>query len=1049
MKPLHLTMSAFGPYAGCVTLDLRRLGDSGLFLITGDTGAGKTTIFDALCYALFGKVSGAFREVRTLRSDFAAQDTQTYVELEFEYGGRIYTVRRTPAYEVEKKGGKGVRRVTPKAQLLRAPQPPIEGMQPVDRALEDILGVNHAQFMQIAMLAQGAFTDVLNGKSDDRASVFRRVFGTGAYDRLGSRLKEMKRETGERWQRQQEGIVRQMLGIECPDGSPQAEALAQIKAEQNAYHAERACELAEALLAADGEALRAMGAEGEALDKRIEALVRSMEQARQTNGLIDRLAAMQAEQQALTGQEADMLRRAELLARQQTAMRQARPIYDAWQREEGSLRQWREKLQGARQSLAEAQTQRAEADEAARQQPERREAIDTLKAELAALATQMPSYKRLEALEGALEAGTQEHKKLQTQQADLAAREDTLRQAARDRDNALAALADVDVRLLAAETAQARRGERQAQIADARKAYQAADRADKALADARRAYTASRDGAEAAQQTYAHAKRSYEDNLAGILAQALEAGQPCPVCGATAHPCPAALPQTAATKGEVAAAEATAQKAEAQKNERLSAIAKVEGEAGSAQGQWLRLAWIALQAEEDPDIAQETLLARLKATVHTLAEAQKAADVALQGLKEASAQAKDWRAKQAQSTQQIEEISTQMETARKALRDAETALAANEAERATLRKGLAYPDAAQANAAYAQMEAACKHQTKAYEAIEQARAHWAQETQSRQTLRNAHADQYQQAEGRQREAHDAWIKTAALHGYTDEESFLALCIGEEQLAAEAQAQQAYHQRRETVQAQIAQLRVDIGQAQMTDLDALAQEIAQQRGARSTLQAQRTGLEVRCTNNKRTLHGIHKSVREGEALRQTAALYAHLSDTVNANATGAGRVSLEQYVQAFYFDQVIVAANQRFIRMTDGQYTLHRREEATHKAEKFALALDVTDHYTGKRRPVSTLSGGESFKAALSLALGLSDMIQASVGGVRLGTLFIDEGFGSLDNDSLEKAVSTLLALSGGDKLIGIISHVDLLKERIPKRIEVRKTNLGSTAEIQA
>lgn len=930
MKPLKLTLCAFGPYAGLTTLDLTGFGPSGLFLVSGDTGAGKTALFDAITFALYGEVTGAYRSPDMLRSDFAAPEAETRVELEFSHRGRRYTVRRSPEQRRAKRRGNGLTSVPAWAELIREPQEPLSGAKAVTAGVVALLGIDAKQFAQISMIAQNDFARLLNAPSGERAAILRQVFGTGAYQTLGAAAKTRAAAAARAAESAADAVL---LYLGALQPGPGDDALRELQAQASPYRAAEALPLAEARIAAD----EAQGADFaralDALDKAVDAGT--------------------AEAQAAA-------RRAALQARLKQAADASKALADATAEKE---RAWAA-AEARAPELAAHNAALARLDETA---PRYAALADAEDKAARAQATAVAAAKARQTADAALTALLDKLARAESGLAACGAPETELARAEALEEIALAQQQECDT-LLAELAALARAEGETAQRQEVYRQKQAAfDKAQAVSADLQRRLNAAR---------------------AGLLARDLADGVPCPVCGALHHPAPAVLPDGHVTE---TACDAAAQTQEAARATAQAASRKA-GEA-AAQAKVLRSSlyknaaqFLAKRKKHYDGPAAEALDA---AALQTALAGQAAS---LQnGLTALRATLADARARQARAEKLRAEkqaldarrpaASQALESARTAAAGAESAVAAARSRAEALRAGLPYPTTAALNDARRQTLAARDAVQAALTAAAQARA--------------AHTARCAEAAGR------ADTLTAEL-------AAAPAPVSDANAAADLAA----------LQAQRAALRA-----------------AQQQGA------------ARLAANRTTLQKLRAALQKSESAAAQSAMLDNLSRTINGNLSGKPKLPFEQYVQAFYFDGVVAAANRRFTRMTDGQYTLLRRESAD-IAAKTALELDVFDAYTGKTRPVGSLSGGESFLAALSLALGISDTIQESAGGVSVDTLFVDEGFGTLDADALEKAIDTLTMLAGGDKLVGIISHVEALQDRIDRQILVCKTREGAKAAVK-
>ena len=828
MKPRKLILNAFGPYAGRTELDFAAFGGNGLFLIGGDTGAGKTALFDAITFALYGETTGENRKTTMLRSDFAAPEAETYVELTFTHRGRSYTVRRWPDQQRAAKRGTGFVKSPAKAELIREPDEPVSGASAVTAAITKLLGIDARQFAQVSMLAQNDFTRLLNAPSADRAAILRQIFDTADHQRLGQAAVQHAREAEDACRRLDDTLLMQ-IGSLMGSGADEdtASQLEKLQADRDPYAAGAAADLGKSLLEFD-----------EANEKRQQNIV---------NDLDEKIARGDAGVKIAEERAARRQKLAGLIEEEKRAAEVERQI-------NAMLAELQTRSDALKKTIADTEATRA--------------ALGQSDAE------QLKIEHRIELAEG------------------LTATCATLLQ---DLDKAKASKADAE--------------EKQHAYAEAQAALDELEAAHIAM------------------------QRQLNANRAGLLAQELVDGQPCPVCGAVHHPHPAALPQDHVTEKALEDHEKTLTAQRRKTADASRAAGDAAAHAAELRATLLREAdaFFARRgaryegkpaAELTPDELWDTLLAQQKSLADGLA-----------GLQADHKKFKQQADKARALADQLDNLNRQL---------------------AGLEKQAFAATRKSANA-------------KAGHAAAAARVQQMQETMPK------------------REDPDTLPK---------------------------------------LQAALSRLRAD----------------------RAAAMAARDAAVHRLHTNRAALAGLDKTMRQSAAARDKRAMWDNLSKTINGNLAGKVKLPFEQYVQAFYFDGVVEAANLRFTRMTDGQYRLLRRKSEA-VGGKTALDLDVFDAYTGKTRPVGSLSGGESFMAALCLALGISDTIQQNAGGVTIETLFIDEGFGSLDADALEKAVDTLAGLAGGDKLIGVISHVEALQDRLTRQVRVTKTRAGSKAEI--
>lgn len=828
MKPVRLQLTAFGPYAGQTELDFSAFGGSGLFLIGGDTGSGKTALFDAITFALYGETTGENRKTTMLRSDFAEPTAETCVELQFTHRGRSYTVRRWPEQQRAAKRGSGVVKCPPKAELLREPEEPVSGAVAVTNAVTQLLGIDAKQFAQVSMLAQNDFTRLLNAPSAERAAILRQIFDTSDHQRLGQAAVQEATKAADACSRLEDTLLLHLSSLQADPAVPEtAAALAKMQTEQEVFATDKALALADSLLQQDAQTA----------DRQNE-MIHSLE---------------------------------EKLARGNAGVKLAE--------QQAAHRRQLEELQAEADRTAEVQT-KSEAEQ------------DELQKRMAALKQNIADTEK---------------------QRDSLGRTDT-EQVKLQHQIELAQSLTVTCERLLKELEQ-----------------EAEQRADAEKKQA--AYAAAQEKLDEAENEYISMQRQLNANRAGLLAQELHAGSPCPVCGSRQHPKIAELPKNHVTEKQ-------------------------------------------LEQREKSLIEQR----------RTTADASRAAGEAVT---------------------RVEELRTNI---------------VREADEFFAKRG----------ARYTGRPAAELDNPALYEALS------TQQTSLDDGLLGLHKqlNRYK----KETEQLDAVLHRLDIlnqqMSVLEKQSFAAVRRATNAKAGHAAALARVQQMQETLPK-----RYD--PETMNKLMAALQRLQNDRAAAIAL---RDAAVQRQNANRAAQQGLQTTRKKWETAREKRTMWDNLSKTINGNLAGKIKLPFEQYVQAFYFDGVVEAANLRFTRMTDGQYKLLRRKSES-LSGKTALDLDVFDAYTGKTRPVGSLSGGESFMAALSMALGISDTIQQNAGGVTIETLFIDEGFGSLDADSLEKAVDTLAGLAGGNKLIGVISHVEALQDRLTRQIRVSKTRAGSRAEV--
>ena len=920
MRPLYIKISAFGPYAGEVDIDMSKLGESGLYLITGDTGAGKTTIFDAITFALYGEPSGGVREVDGLRSKYASDDTPTDVELIFSNGGKIYKIRRNPAYMRPSKRGGGLTERKAEALLTMPDGNVITRRSDVDKAVCQILGVNRGQFMQIVMIAQGEFLRLLNAGTEERQKIFRDIFKTYNFKTLQDELRTAANAAERACEGQREMLAACISRIDCPPESPLSARAEEVK---SGGSSEDALELVDAIICADKRLLSQLeSGRGELNKKLAEA------------------------QSALTAAEARRRQRAQLNEAVALRGEQSQALERA-QRQRQSLEERAEEMNGVSREIISCGALLPKYDELGKVQAQRAQLEGVHKKLSSALEE---AKGRLEAAQKKLESNRAQYKSLEGAEISLVKVREQLN-SARDRYKKLNDIAKrikaVRALLLQLETAQ-------------------------------RQFAALDGQTVAKREQYNAAHDAFLRNQAGVLASQLKEGTPCPVCGSTVHPSPAHMCGATLTQEQLNSLKTQYEKLSESRE-------KAGGEAGQLKARF------ASAQEELFALAEENGLPRDVDGLESAIAGQ---------LKEIEQGARRMREQEeqfssaAQRRKAVEGDISLVESNIKSLADsvsdytsrlsaAAAELAADDSRIATLSQGLPFGEKAQLSAHIAALKG-------------------------------------------KRSAYD------------------------EQLAACEKDISARSAKVSELNGEINKLQSLIDEGKEIDEAASSAALSAVKAAISQNEQCARELSARIKINERTqgeLSECRKNLGEGE--KQLIFLRA-LSNTANGTVQGKEKVMLETYVQTFYFDRIIAKPNLRLLPMSGGQYELMRRKSADNLRSQSGLELEVMDHYNGSVRSVKSLSGGESFKASLSLALGLSDVVQAAAGGIRLDTMFVDEGFGSLDSGSLDQAIDALISLAEGNRLVGIISHVSELKERIDRQIIVTKNRTGgSSVRIQS
>ncbi|MCP9883536.1 SMC family ATPase [Synechococcus sp. ATX 2A4] len=1012
MKPHQLSIEAFGPYADPVTIDFDALAAEGLFLIHGTTGAGKTFLLDALCFALYGEVSGD-RSVKGLRSDHAAPGAVPRVSLAFSCGEARYRVERSPAHTAAKARGHGFVDKPPQALLMRlaangAEQPVAAKTTEVSREVEQLVGLNAAQFRQVILLPQGRFAEVLRAKADDREALLKTLFDTVLYERAGWWLDDQAKAARLAVQQQHDAqaVLRDQAGHAW---LPYAEA---------AEHAEAAGSAA--LVEGQGPGGLAAPADQAGLDalvERIAAVVEASAAARHQAGealeaaratrsqhealaeRFDRRATAAAQLAELEAKQPLVLDFRQRLARAERA-EALRPSLAAELEAQQALAQLEQEI---RSGLLHARRTQAQApalpsavqalDLAVLPSPE---ALGSAGADLAARAAEVRELaKKAQEATGASQAAAAASQRAAAAEAQATEASARLQQLQVLQQQELAALAEARTAHDQLDGLQRAAREATAQAAAAAAIAPAQTRQLEAVA-ARNAADQRLNAQNAALNAL---RRRQIEGMAARLAAGLEAGGPCPVCGSTAHPQPALPSADAVSDGEIQAVEQ--QLVAANTAVRAAGVAMAQAEAA--------LQSVLEKAGAGSDVAAAALAASAASGALAAASAQAARRAALeQGTKA--------REQQGQALQQaIEAARTATALERRAQQEASGRAA--ELVAAVAQELGAGLDPAAVLAAFAPLESALRNLIAA--AASHARAVARQEQAAQRLAGELAASPF----GSASEASAALIDAAKRQQWALRiEAYDKQVIELQGALAAPDLADVPEQRPDTAAALAAETHAD--QLRTTAVE----RHSEARGAQAEIQR---------------LTALHRERAAGLARqRAKAELLSAVANRCQGKA--APYISLQRWVLSAYLADICSFANQRLTLMTSGRYQLRLTDEGGHGGRHAGLGLRVLDAYTGEEREVSSLSGGETFQASLALALGVADTVQAHAGGVPLEALFIDEGFGSLDPDNLQLAMDELDRLRAGGRMIGLISHVGALRERIRGGIEVIAGDRGST-----
>lgn len=1081
MKPTKLVMQAFGTYAEQTEIDFTQFEEKGLFLICGDTGAGKTTIFDAISYALYGEASGSYRDTKNLKSEYVDKKVESFVDFYFTHQGKDYHVCRKPSFKYTNRNGKPDEQAE-KVIFYQPDGTTLEGAKNVDGtkekpgAIPQLLNMDAGQFMQVAMIAQGEFWKLLNAKTNERTEILRTIFQTDAYKKLELKLKNRMDVSFAARKEREQSILQSFREVkvepaEISEGISGilAEDLAEDSEEQPRSVVQRICDLQEklqdskavwnieemltllqAVIGEDTEKAKQKETVLAQAEEELQKLQGTLVSAKDNNAILERYARTKEEQEVLESQKGLFEERRIQLDRTKQATYKVKPEYDAWSAKEHEWERTKQLITDGAQTLADCQTRAGMADAKVKETEALRPEAEQCQKIVDKVREEEPRYKEREMLQHELgqiqlQLATQEQ-----QEAALVTAEQMLQKRIGELQEQQAVWKEEPQQLAQAQAAHDKLLDSQKKTESiAKNLIPAWRRKQQELEEAQREYRKNQDAYESAKEAFTHADRLYRANLVGILASDLAEGDPCPVCGATHHEKLATLVEASVTAEQCKELKAVEEK-------KLDAFNQATASASSlravVQAKELQLkeqirgcmtpAFIGgVEALEELLVIFERQRAKL---VDAVAQSREQMDTLQQNcekLREVEAMLA-----RAQGT----EMARLAEQRKSLVEERQSLIAKQAASQATLAalQTLSYPDweaAMQAgNHALARvteiqtaLDTAAKEKKSADEAVARVQASIA-------TQKQALEQQKSDAQMLKQRLNE---KLTACQ-FASVEEMQAQVATDAEIHAEETKLADYDKKVTEVAARLSQLEQeqDARHRTLVDLEQLQQEHTSKRVQVETLRTALQAITFRIQNNCEKQQNIRaQQVAYEKAKKENDTSYRLY--TLVSGQTRNGKITFEQYIQAAGFDSILQAANRHLLPMSDNQFQLYRQTNAVGKQTNTFLDLEVLDISTGKRRPVGNLSGGESFKASLSLALGLSDTIAENRGGIQMDALFVDEGFGTLDSKSLEETKDALLSMSGENKLVGIISHRDELMD-IPQKLRVTKGRGGSRIQME-
>ena len=1015
MKPLMLTMSAFGPFSQTQHIDFSALGSNPLFLINGPTGSGKTTILDGICFALYGKTTGNEREGSQMRCDMASDELLTEVSFSFLLGDSQYRIRRVPEQERLKKSGDGSTVQKSEAQLYKIANDGTETLLVATKVseataeIEQLTGLDADQFRQVMVLPQGKFRELLMADSKAREKIFSQLFQTQIYRKIEERLKESAREisTQVTAMRNRRAGILQSANTENDDS---------LTAELNAITPQLDEATTQKALASAQQV----------------AASNQLDNAKQIIATYAQLDKFTQDVCALNAKQPQIATAASQLALALKAQR-LKPANDALQARIDAEHHAANKLTTCQQDEREAglaMSAIAKAFDAIKSDEQRLFTLTNQQQNLSQLLPQLEQYEALNAqlTEVSLQLAQAKMQGLAGKSA--LAKSNEARQQFESQLPLLQQQADSQLEL-------------QQQLTDHntllerfklwQQAVQSVEKVNTEMSHAQQQGTVLAKEYERVQQQYKQLQWVWHRGQAALLAQQLTENEPCPVCGSQNHPSPAVSEDEIPTEEMLQAAQH--QEAMAQ-----AALSQARADYKGLKGQ---LATLQQHAHELMASLGDVSASNLDALVAEQARLNQE----LVNAKQSAAALTQLQKQIKQCLQTEDGLRSQLDQERNHYDALAKQHATLEGQKAQLEAAIpeAQRDLATLNANIAalnqQINDIQRHIASTRLTHHQASQALASATSALNSAQNA----LQEAKALRDTALATFNAQLADSGFETDAAFQHAILSDAQ-QAQIQAELQQHETQLAIaQSHVDKLTAELAETPKPDIDALNHALQQSQHVFMQVDTQWQVLHTRQSVLRDTQKHLSDTDAKAKALEEQYAVVGTLSDVANGN-TG-NKISLQRFVLSVLLDDVLLAASQRLHLMSKGRYRLLRKEDRSKGNKASGLDLEVEDAYTSKVRPVATLSGGESFMAALSMALGLSDVVQAYAGGIKLDTLFIDEGFGSLDQESLELAIRTLMDLQSAGRMIGVISHVSEMKEQLDTRLDLVKTAHGSEIKI--
>lgn len=1001
MMPISLTLSAFGPYPDTITIDFESFQEDGLFLITGPTGSGKTMIFDAMIFALYGKTSGQIRQTDSLRCDHALNEIPTFVEFSFSLHQQNYTIKRNPKYYLE--GKKTPKQ--PSALLILPDGKMVEGIKEVNQKMISLLGVDDQQFKQICMIAQGEFTKLIMASSDEREKVLRELFHSETYQKLEEKLKVHLKTYQDKYdlllnkrkdlmqelqvEDHQEYLSKQtkLIASQQKEYDDLKKDLDQKKQQLQLYRLQNQRLIQLKDLKQQFQDLKKQENDYQELNKTVDTL----KKAQETNYLYISYIKQQKKLQTLKLNQEDFLKQLKKLEKDYQEKKVQADFLDYKQ-------QTKEKLQNQIQETKQLINQ-------IYQYQNDYQNLQTLKQQYRMLDEEHKLFlKKKEKFENGLQ---RDQERIQSEQ-------------------------QVQSKYELIKQQYVRLNEQKVKVHQLSDYYDQILKLNENKSDLQEEYTVVEKQVDHEKMQYNQMEKLYFRKQAGIFALQLKEDQPCPICGSLHHPHPAQIEKEDITKEKL---DQQAKKVKQQEHRLQDILQKILLSNQKKEMLVKQTKQLSSELNIQEEISKEIFIKELdhlskdeKRMKKEYLELQDELKYIQKLKKSVALSLKDmstYESKELKQAQSLENIQVQIHQLSGKLNDSLRQYEIGEVNK----------NYQQVQKEYGQLSLEIETIQQDYEKVKNKYLEIKTKISSLNQQIIQEQEIYDELDNKYHTALDAFI---------NEEEFLNLKTQINQISILEKKYQDYLISLKSLNEQIISLENEVKDSTYVDLSSLSETIKEVNQQLREKNDDLEKLKIDYSLKEKMIKDIQKINQQLEKDEDTYQRYLDLYNL--ASGKNNARVSIERYVLATYFENMLIYANVIMKQLSQGRYQLLRKDDAGKGRSQQGLELDVFDQESGNIRSIKTLSGGESFKAALSLALGLSRMVQDYAGGIELNTLFIDEGFGSLDSQSLDQAMNCLMELHHENKLIGIISHVSDLKDRIERQLVVERKQKQSVIQ---